>query len=95
MHFPCVGGWFGNAASADDALVVKLQDKNLQFSMVKFLTSCEQSLQTIELLFLMKMLVILLQEKSHSNPQKKELIAEFSLSTFFCFSVFFYHGGSC
>ena len=75
------GGWIGNAVSADDGLEGKLQDKNFRFSMTKILTSCEQSLRTIELLFLLRMLVISSQEKSRSNPRKEGLIAEFSLST--------------
>jgi len=46
------GGWIGNSVSADDGLEGKLQDNNFRFSTTKFLTSCEQSLRTIELLFL-------------------------------------------
>ena len=56
------GGWIGNSVSADDGLEGKLQDNNFRFSTTKFLTSCEQSLRTIELLFLTRMLVISSQE---------------------------------
>ena len=62
------GGWIGNAGSADDGLEGKLQGKNFQFSIIEFLTSCEQSLRTTELLFFMRMLVKSSQEKSRSNP---------------------------
>ena len=44
------GGWIGNSVSADDGLEGKLQDNNFRFSTTKCLTSCEQSLRTIELL---------------------------------------------
>ena len=81
------GGWIGNAGSADDGLEGKLQDKNFRFSMIKFFTSCEQSLRTIEVLLFMRILVISSQEKSRSNPRKEGLIAEFSLSTISCLRI--------
>ena len=81
------GGWIGNAGSVDDGLEGKLQDKHFRFFMIKFLTSCEQSLWTIELLFFLRMLVISSQEKSRSNPRKEGLIAEFSLSTISCLRI--------
>ena len=81
------GGWIGNAGSADEGLEGKLQDKNFRFSMIKFFTSCEQSLRTIEVLLFMRILVISSQEKSRSNPRKEGLIAEFSLSTISCLRI--------
>ena len=81
------GGWIGNSVSADDGIEEKLQDNNFRFSTTKFLTSCEQSLRTIELLCLTRMFVISSQEKSRSNPRKEGLIAEFSLSTISCLRI--------